>query len=354
MKALLLKHAAKYPYMEIQDAIKLIYQNEFGGGHMIADEKSSLLRLQKEWETLDEVSPFDMELFEDVGNGLYRLNLVPLKHTSLSLETLNRFFIYTARVAKGTLRSFEEKLETFMHCCYTSELPFSAEKAVQFITDYKKNGYPLISHSHTYRSLYKPAYRIVKKEFMTYFKLFCSIDLLSASYNPLNVAIDGNSGSGKSTLAALLAATYNCNLFHMDDFFLRPEQKNPDRKSETGGNVDYMRFKEEVVAHLNGKTSFSYQVYDCSKAALTEYVKVSPKKINIVEGVYSLHPALRDVYHLKTFLTIDPKVQSMRILQRSGPKLHQRFVTEWIPLENEYFEYMQIKSLADMVFTAAP
>ena len=48
------------------------------------------------------------------------------------------------------------------------------------------------------------------------------------------VAIDGNSGAGKSTLAALIADVYDCNLFHMDDFFLRPEQRTEERLKETG------------------------------------------------------------------------------------------------------------------------
>ena len=39
---------------------------------------------------------------------------------------------------------------------------------------------------------------------------------------------------------------FDCNLFHMDDFFLRMEQRTPDRMKETGGNVDYERFYETV------------------------------------------------------------------------------------------------------------
>ena len=37
-------------------------------------------------------------------------------------------------------------------------------------------------------------------------------------------AIDGRCGAGKSTLAAQLQAQLSCRVFHMDDFFLRPEQ----------------------------------------------------------------------------------------------------------------------------------
>ena len=38
--------------MQLQDMVKLIYQNEFAGGHMIADEKESLKRLEDEFEAI--------------------------------------------------------------------------------------------------------------------------------------------------------------------------------------------------------------------------------------------------------------------------------------------------------------
>ena len=39
------------------------------------------------------------------------------------------------------------------------------------------------------------------------------------SQSKVNVAVDGNSGAGKSTLADLIGDVYDCNVFHMDDFF---------------------------------------------------------------------------------------------------------------------------------------
>lgn len=43
------------------------------------------------------------------------------------------------------------------------------------------------------------------------------------------VAIDGPCASGKTTLAALLQRRFDGNVLHMDDFFLRPEQRTPER-----------------------------------------------------------------------------------------------------------------------------
>ena len=53
---------------------------------------------------------------------------------------------------------------------------------------------------------------------------------------PLIVAIDGRCGSGKTTLGEYLEQVFDCNLFRMDDFFLRMEQRTPQRLKETGGN----------------------------------------------------------------------------------------------------------------------
>ena len=40
------EHLKCYPNMEINDVAKLIYQSEFGGGHMISDSEMSLKRIQ--------------------------------------------------------------------------------------------------------------------------------------------------------------------------------------------------------------------------------------------------------------------------------------------------------------------
>ena len=67
---------------------------------------------------------------------------------------------------------------------------------------------------------------------------------------PLLIAIDGKCGSGKTTLGFYLKRQFDANLFHMDDFFLQDSQRTEERLAETGGNVDYERFREEVLKSL--------------------------------------------------------------------------------------------------------
>lgn len=155
------------------------------------------------------------------------------------------------------------------------------------------------------------------------------------------LAIDGSCTAGKSTLAAALEEKYDCNVFRMDDFFLRPEQRTKERLAETGGNVDYERFREEVLAPLKAGKSFSYRPYDCGAGTLKKAVAVTPKKVNIVEGTYSHHPYFEDPYDLKVFLTVSPEVRRQRIALRPS-FLHKRFFEEWIPMEQRYFDAFDI------------
>ena len=174
------------------------------------------------------------------------------------------------------------------------------------------------------------------------------IDDLLCLRNQVIVAIDGSCTSGKTTLATCLSEIYDCNVFHMDDFFLRPEQRTQERYAEVGGNVDYERFREEVLLPLKSRKPFSYRPFDCSTFTLSDPVTVTPRKLNIIEGSYSHHPYFGDPYDLKILLTIPPELQQQRILQRPA-FLHKRFFEEWIPMENRYFEKFRISDKCDVI-----
>ena len=174
------------------------------------------------------------------------------------------------------------------------------------------------------------------------------IDMLLGEKDFVIVAIDGKCTSGKTTLASKLAELYDCNVFHMDDFFLRPEQRTPERFAEVGGNVDYERFQEEVLFPLRSGKAFSYRPFDCSTFTFAAPVTVTQKKLSIIEGTYSHHPHFGNPYDLKILLTVDEESQHKRILERPV-FLHRRFFEEWIPMENRYFEVFRISDQANLI-----
>lgn len=132
------------------------------------------------------------------------------------------------------------------------------------------------------------------------------IDELIMQKEQVIVAIEGNCTAGKTTLAMKLEQLYDCNVFHMDDFFLRPEQRTPERFAEVGGNVDYERFQEEVLLPLKTGKTFTYRPFDCSTFTLSTPVAVTPQKLNIIEGTYSLHPYFGEAYHVPAMRIIPP------------------------------------------------
>ena len=140
----------------------------------------------------------------------------------------------------------------------------------------------------------------------------------------------------------------------MDDFFLRPEQRTPERFKEIGGNVDRERFAEEILSSLRKKTTTVYRPFDCSKQALSDPITVPPKKLTVIEGAYSLHPAFGRYYTFSAFLDIEKEYQRDRILKRNSPAFAKRFFEEWIPLENRYFSETDIKNRADLIISIKP
>ncbi len=164
------------------------------------------------------------------------------------------------------------------------------------------------------------------------------------------IALDGSCASGKTTLAEKLKSQFDCNVIHMDDFFLRPEQRTPERLAQVGGNVDYERFYQEVLEPVRLGMPFTYQPYDCKTCSLKSPVTVQPKKLTIIEGSYSHHPYFGEVYDLRVYLTVDPEVRAQRLKLRPSHIQH-RFFTEWIPMEQRYFDGFGIPENAHLILS---
>ena len=157
LKAILITHAKRYPLMQPRDAVKLIYQNEFGGGHLICDEEACLNYLRREYADLEK-DP-SAQLYEEIGNGIVRVHLAAVKPEDLT--QLGQDFIASAAKHKGTLDSFLNKLEVLRKLTAEGVFTFDTNALSAYLSEYKAAGYPAVSHSPEYRQAYKPAYRII-------------------------------------------------------------------------------------------------------------------------------------------------------------------------------------------------
>ncbi len=162
------------------------------------------------------------------------------------------------------------------------------------------------------------------------------------------VALEGGAASGKTTLAAQLSAHYGAPVIAMDDFFLPPALRTPERYSLPGGNIDFERFNAQVAAPLREGRAFSYPVYDCHADRMAGEKRVPLCPLVLVEGVYSLHPAYRDIYGLRLFLRTAPETQDARLRAR-GEEMYRRFQALWLPLEKRYFDAEDWPRVCDAV-----
>ncbi len=208
---------------------------------------------------------------------------------------------------------------------------------------------PPLHHSEAYRRAEAPAYRIVSRRLLRILPILIQIQTHGIPTDrPLIIAIDGRAASGKSTAADILQEVTDAAVIRMDDFFLPPPMRKPERFASPGGNVHHERFAEEVLPCIALPAPFTYRIFDCSIMALRGERQVNAAPIRVVEGSYSMHPALGRYADITVFSDITPDEQMERILRRNGAALAERFKNEWIPMEEAYFDFFRIRDKANM------
>ena len=159
---------------------------------------------------------------------------------------------------------------------------------------------------------------------------------LAAENGPALLAIDGRCGSGKSTLAEFLAGQLGCRVMHTDDFYLPLAARCSNWQEQPGANMDFIRLRNQVLQPLlRGETAL-YNAYSCAAGAFLPSKPFAAAPLTILEGSYSLHPALQTDFAVRVFVTCPPDVQAARLRAREGIR-YANFVQRWIPLEEGYF-----------------
>ena len=318
----------QYPLGTMQDYIKYVYQATLGSAHLITNQEDNYQYLVKEYESIE----YDKNhiLFEEISEDLVRVHLEAIPEAHLAYY--HHFFMLSVEMK-------EDKQKLIDILLNEHNVPFDKEEWDVYVGEYIQKGCPVMRHSEVFREHYHPHYRLMKKEYIPYIQLLDKEGI---------IAIDGHSASGKSTLAKLLSEAKGYPVISMDEFFLQPHQRSAQRYAEIGGNVDYERFYQEVVQNLSNST-ITYQVFDCSCMRLTHQRSVTIDHGLIIEGCYSHHPYFKEYMDHKVFLRINRETQIARILKRNGEKMLQRFVNEWIPKEDLYFETFKIKEKANII-----
>lgn len=168
------------------------------------------------------------------------------------------------------------------------------------------------------------------------------------------VAIDGMAASGKTTLSKALVSRFPaCASVHMDDFTMPFEMRYPGYFEDTLSNADIQRFDREVLSPLLRGEAACYRPYRCHPdPGFGDPITIPAScPVVIVEGAYCLHPILFGRYDLRVLSLIDEKAQRTRILHRNGQAQLDRFLSQWIPMENRHIAERRLKETCDLVIS---
>lgn len=320
-------HKNKYPKLEKQDIIKLIYQGTQGPNHFISNPNKVLEYINLE---LKEKNNENENLYEYISDKYIRMNIFPYKNHFKEIETLQNMFINSSNI-----NSNKDKLKENL-------LIYLNEK------DLLNYDYKPISHSETYKTNYQPHYRLINSSFLNLeMKKIQLENFLNKQKENTIIALEGRCGSGKSTISNLFENNYT--IIHIDDFFISKEDTNKHTQKNIYGNINYKLVYEnlKIVKDAIRKKEKKIQIKAFSCETQEYYKKeIQLKNKIILEGTYSSSPYFKELIDSIAYLNIDKETQYERIKKR---KISLRFFNEWIPLEEEYFKTNDIISICDII-----
>ena len=164
IKEIIINHVNNYPEMEATDYIKLLFQNEFGGGHLVTDKDKCLQYIKYEFDNTEKKE--NIPLYTEIGNGIIRVNLNSIHSYLIDIESLCEIFIKSSKEVKGSIDSFKSKINTINELIDLKKIPLNKDVFNLYLNEYSKNNYPMVSHSQKYRELYHPAYRIILRKYL--------------------------------------------------------------------------------------------------------------------------------------------------------------------------------------------
>lgn len=208
-QTLILQHLERYPGLEPADLYKLLHQATEGAEHAVSDRASASAWLQRELGSLGAGPTGEEPLIDPLGDAAryVRVHLRPYLRRGGDPDTLLEAFIATANAGssgfgpspRGPESSIESgsentsnstadsrpdstssstsgpdtthaRLRAAIHALLSmsvdGRLPWPAGTIEAFVRDRAQEGYPAVRHSEFYRETYRPAYRVIAREFV--------------------------------------------------------------------------------------------------------------------------------------------------------------------------------------------
>ena len=206
-----------------------------------------------------------------------------------------------------------------------------------------------------------------KEEFAAYQEILAKIQRLSARKpRPIVVALDGGSGAGKSTLASLIKNELDVALIPLDDFFSAdiPDSQWDEFSIEERLNLvfDWRRVRENAIEPLLAGKPAKWHSFDFNSGLRSDgtyrmnvdSIEISPAKVILVEGAYSIHSALADLIDLAILIDVPIEERHARLEARENKDFLAKWHERWDSVESYYFDEVRPRNSFDLVVKFEP
>lgn len=160
LERVLTAELGRRPALTATDLYKLLHQSEFGPGHLLKDVPAARNFLVQEMEGVGGTEP-EESLFEELGNGMVRLNLRPFKARNLSAESLLHAMEATSLKVRGEAGRLDTRLGEACLLLARQGHRDLAQELRSLARVQAAKGHPALHHSEAYRRAYRPAYRVI-------------------------------------------------------------------------------------------------------------------------------------------------------------------------------------------------
>jgi hypothetical protein len=166
LQHVLTAHFLHTPAMQVQDVYKLLHQGALGSEHAVQDEQQACYRLEQELAEMG-AGPEDPLIDPLPPDGrIVRVHLRSFRQSAGDLVGLLRAFIRTADEYHGSVDTLKEFCAQAVEMTHTGSLPVNSGEIEAFFDRMEEQGFPAVHHSAVYQRLYRPAYRVVARQYL--------------------------------------------------------------------------------------------------------------------------------------------------------------------------------------------
>ncbi len=169
-KNVLINNFRKYPLSEARDIYKFVFHSAMGPGHAAADPDLVMDWLKFEINSLTEHD--DPVLFDELcpESGLIRLHLRPYLKNGGDIEELCKAFLDTSKKFEPSHSRLRKLWGQAVELSSSAIINVPVTEMESFFLEMEARSYPAARHSEIYKDNYKPAYRVVSKNFLVEIK----------------------------------------------------------------------------------------------------------------------------------------------------------------------------------------